>query len=200
MMCDFITRTNWSNIESNYFKDTMINFDLSHYTNIAITATLVNHPTLCRAFFFFPPKYYPHKSHTIFHINLYLFNINTKVPNGTNKLTHVKRLAVVQNKPFWIPYGRMNHLCRDCNRHMLTIVQNTFATVVFNGFLSSMKGLSSMNWLPSSSFFLDLVLQTMLQNLIASFEQGTMVLCMRVVPPASSSLLFKGKIGKIYQN
>jgi hypothetical protein len=30
----------------------------------------------------------------------------------------------------------------------------------------------------------------MLPNLIASFQQGTMVLCMRVVPPASS-LLFE---------
>ncbi len=34
MICDFIARTNWSNIESNYFVDTIIIFDLSYYTNI----------------------------------------------------------------------------------------------------------------------------------------------------------------------
>ncbi len=90
MMCDFIARTNWSNVESNYFVDTIIIFDLFYYTNITITVTLLNHLTLCHALFFFPPKYYLHKSHTIFHINLYLFNIQTKVTNGTNKHYHVK--------------------------------------------------------------------------------------------------------------
>ncbi len=55
-----------------------------------------------------------------------MLNIHTEIPNGTNKLSHVKRLAVFQNKPFGIPYGRMNHLCRNWNKHMLTIVQNTF--------------------------------------------------------------------------
>ncbi len=39
-------------------------------------------------------------------------------------------------------------------------------------------------------FFLDLVWQMMLPNLIAFFQQGTMVLCMRVVSLVSS-LLFK---------
>jgi hypothetical protein len=57
---------------------------------------------------------------------LYVFNIHMEVPNGTNKLYHVKRLAVFQNKPFLIPYSRMNHLCRDWNKRMPTIVQNTF--------------------------------------------------------------------------
>jgi hypothetical protein len=37
----------------------------------------------------------------------------------------MKRLPIFQNKPFQIPYGRMNHLCRDWNKHMPTIVQNT---------------------------------------------------------------------------
>ncbi len=81
---------------------------------------------LCRAFFFFPPKYYLHKSCTIFHIDLYVFNIHTEIPNGTNKLNDVKQLVIFQNKPFGIPYGRMNHLCRHWNKRMLTIVQNTF--------------------------------------------------------------------------
>ncbi len=126
MMCDFVARTNWSNIESNYFVDTIIIFDLSYYTYIMITVTFLNKLTLCHAFFFFPPKYYLHKSCTIFHINLYVFNIHTEIPNGTNKLNHVKWSAVFQNEPFGIPYGRMNHLCHDWNKRMLTMVQNTF--------------------------------------------------------------------------
>ncbi len=190
-MCDFIARTNWSNIKSNYFVDTIIIFNLSYYINIMITVTLVNHSTLCHAFFFFPPKYYLHKSRTIFHIDLYVFNIHTKVPNGTNKLNHVKRSAVVQNELFWIPYSRMNHLCCDWNKRMLTIVQNTFCNCC-----AWWLSLVDEKFVIDESFtvfiiiFLDLVLQMMLQNLIASFQQGTMALCMRVVPPASS-LLFK---------
>jgi hypothetical protein len=58
-------------------------------------------------------------------MDLYVFNIPTEIPNGTNKLIHVKRLPVFQNKPFQIPYGRMNHLCHASNKLMLTIVQNT---------------------------------------------------------------------------
>jgi hypothetical protein len=38
----------------------------------------------------------------------------------------MKWSVVFQNKPFPIPYRRMNHLCRHWNKHMLTIVQNTF--------------------------------------------------------------------------
>jgi hypothetical protein len=81
---------------------------------------------LCRAFVLFSPENYPHKSGAIFHINLYVFYIHTEIPNGTNKLNHVKRSAVFQNKPFAIQYGRMNHHCRHWNKRMLTIVQNTF--------------------------------------------------------------------------
>jgi hypothetical protein len=33
---------------------------------------------------------------------LYVFNIHAKIPNGTNKLYHMKRLAVFQNEPFGI--------------------------------------------------------------------------------------------------
>ncbi len=126
MICDFIATTNWSNIESNYFMHTIIIFNLSYCTNITITVTFMNHLALCGAFFFFPPKYYLHKSCTIFHIDLYVFNIHTEISNNTNKLYHVKWLAVFQNKPFGIPQGRMNHLCYHWNKCMLTIVQNTF--------------------------------------------------------------------------
>ncbi len=74
MMCDFIARTNWSKIESNYFVNTIIIFNLSYYMNIMSTVTFVNHLTLCCAFLFFSPKYHLHKSGTIFHIDLYVFN------------------------------------------------------------------------------------------------------------------------------
>jgi hypothetical protein len=80
-----------------------------------------------------------------------------EISNGTNKLNHVKRLAVFQNKPFGIPYGRMNHLCHDWNKRMLTIVQTPYATIVFDGFLPLMKGSSLINRSPSPSFFFDLV-------------------------------------------
>ncbi len=122
MICDFVARTNWLNIESNYVVDTILIFNLSYYTNITITFTFMNHLTLCRAFFLFLPKYSPHKSRTIFHIDSYTFNIHTEIPNGINKLNHVKWLAVFQKEPFGISYGRMNHLCCDWNEHMLTIV------------------------------------------------------------------------------
>ncbi len=126
MMCDFIARTNWSNIESNYFVNTIIIFNLSYNTNIMITVTFVNQTMLCRAFFFFLPENYPHKSGAIFHINLYMLSIHTEVPNSTNKFNHVKRSAVFQNKPFAFPDNRMNHLRRYWNKRMLTIVKITF--------------------------------------------------------------------------
>ncbi len=36
MMEDFIARTNWLNIKSNYFVNTIIIFNLSYYTNITM--------------------------------------------------------------------------------------------------------------------------------------------------------------------
>ncbi len=125
MMCDFIARTNWSNIKSNYLVNAIIIFNVSHYTNITITVTFVNQPTLCRTFFFFPAKYYLHKSHAIFHINLYILNIHMEVPKSTNKLNHVKQLAIFQNEPSTFPDSRINHLCHYWNKCMLPIVQNT---------------------------------------------------------------------------
>jgi hypothetical protein len=68
------------------------------------------------------------------------------------------------------------------------LFETPFATVVLNGFLLLIKGSSSTNRLPFPSFFLDLVWQTMLPSPTASFQQETIVLCMRVVPLASSSL------------
>ncbi len=87
MMCGFIARTNCSNIESNYFVDTIIIFDLSYYTNIMITVTFVKHAMLCRAFSFVSPENYPHKSGAIFHIDLYVFNIPTKFLMAPTSLT-----------------------------------------------------------------------------------------------------------------
>jgi hypothetical protein len=126
MMYDFFARTNWSNIKSNYFVNTIKIFNLSYYRNITITVTFVNQPMLCRAFFLIPPKNYLHKSHAILHMNLYVLSIQTEVPNGTNKLNHMKRWAIFQNEPFAFPDSRMNHLCHYWNKCMLTIVQINF--------------------------------------------------------------------------
>ena len=92
MMCNFVTRTNQSNIKSNYFVYTVIVFDLPYYTNVKITVTFVNQVTLCHAFIWFCPENYPHKSGAIFHINLYVFNIHTEIPNGTNKLNSLSAM------------------------------------------------------------------------------------------------------------
>ncbi len=171
-----------------FFVHTIIIFGLTYYTNITITVTFVNQMTLCCAFLFFSPQNYPHKSGAIFHIHLYVFNIHTEIPNGTNKLNHMKRSAIFLNEPFGNPYGRMNHLCCHWNKCMLPLVKTFFTTVVHDGFLSSMKGSSSTNWLLFPTFFLDLVWQTMLPSPTAAFQQETMVLCMKVVPLVSSSL------------
>jgi hypothetical protein len=122
MMCDFVARTNRSNIKSNYFVNTIIIFNLYYYTNIIIAITFVNQSTLCRAFYFFLPENILHKSCAIFHINYYILNIDTEVPDSTNKLNHIKRLAIFQNKPFAFQDNGMNHLCRYWNKCMLTIV------------------------------------------------------------------------------
>ena len=155
-MCDFIARTNWSKIKSNYFVNTITIFNLSYCTNITSTVTFVNHSTLCRAFLFFSLKYHPHKSCTIFHIDLYVFYIHTEISNGTNKLNHIKRLAVFQNEPFAIPYGRMNHCCHHWISLCSPLFIAPFTAVVLNGFLLFMKGLLSTTRLLFSSFFFKL--------------------------------------------
>ncbi len=126
MMCDFVARTNWSNIESNYFVNTIKIFNLSYYTNIKITVTFVIQPTLCHAFFFFSPENYPHKSHAIFHSDFYILSIDSEVSNSTNKLSHMRRSVIFQNKPLAFGDSRMNHLCHYWDKRMLTIVEITF--------------------------------------------------------------------------
>jgi hypothetical protein len=159
-----------------------------------ITISFVNQVMLSHTFLLFLPENYPHKSGTIFQIDLYLFYMHTEIPNGTHKLHHVKRLAIFQNKPFAVPYGGMNHLHRHWNKRTLTIVQNTFysrharwlplvderfvindsvaisirffglgplfktpfAAIVLDGFLLSMKDLSSTAWSAFPSIFFGL--------------------------------------------
>jgi hypothetical protein len=91
------------NIKSNYFMHPIIVLNLPYYTSVTITVTFVNQVTLSRTFLLFPPENYPHKSGTIFQINVYVFYIHTEIPNGTHKLHHVKRSAVFQKKQFKIP-------------------------------------------------------------------------------------------------
>ncbi len=118
-MCYFVPRTNWSNIESNYFMHSIIVRNLPYYTNVMITVTFVNQVTLGRTFLLFPLKNYPQKSGAIFQVHLYVFVMHTEIPNGTHKLHHVKRSAIFQDKPFTIPYGGMNHFHRHWNKRML---------------------------------------------------------------------------------
>jgi hypothetical protein len=121
-----------------------------------ITLTFVNQATLCHAFFFLSPENYPHKSSAIFHIDLYVFNIHTEIPNGTNKLNHVKWLAVFQNKPF------RSHTAERIISAVTRIsvcsplFKTFFTALVLNDFLLLTKGLSLTNWLPFPSFFFGL--------------------------------------------
>ncbi len=68
MMCYFVPKTNWLNIESNYFMH-IIELNLPYYMNVTITVTFVNQVTLSRTFLLFPPENYPHKSGAIFQVN-----------------------------------------------------------------------------------------------------------------------------------
>ena len=122
MMCNFIARTNWSNIKSNYFMHPIIVLNLPYYTNVTVTISFVNQVTLSRTFLLFLPENYPHKSGAIFQVDLYVFDVHTEIPNGTHKLHHVKQLAVFQDELFTIPYGGMNHLHQHWNKRMLTIM------------------------------------------------------------------------------
>ncbi len=122
MMCYFIARTNWSNIESNYFMHSIIVRNLPYYTNVTITVTFVNQVTLGHTFFLFPPKNYPQKSGAIFQVDLYMFVMRMEISNRTHKLHRVKRSAVFQDEPFATLYGRMNHFHRHWNKRMLTIM------------------------------------------------------------------------------
>ncbi len=141
------------------------------YILLMYLVTFVNQVMLCCAFVLFSPENYSHKSGAIFHIDLYAFYIHTEIPNGTNKLNHVKRSAVFQNKPFlqshtaeWIIVAITGiSVCSP-------LFKTPFTAAVLNGFLLSMKGLSSTTRLLFSSFFSDLVWQTMLPNPTASFH------------------------------
>ncbi len=62
MMCNIIARTNWSNIESNYFMHSIIVRNLPYYMNVMITVTFINQVTLGHTFFLFLPKNYPQKA------------------------------------------------------------------------------------------------------------------------------------------
>jgi hypothetical protein len=188
MMCDFVARTNWSNIKSNYFLDTIIIFHLSYYTNITITVIFVKQAMLCRAFSFVSPENYPHKSGAIFHINLYVFNIPTEIPNCANKLNHVKRLASFKTNfskshmAEWIIFAVTGiSVCSP-------LFKTSFATLVLNGFLLLMKGSSSTNWLPFPSFYFGLGVTNNAAKpncLVPTGDDGSLY---EVVPLASSSL------------
>ncbi len=83
----------------------------------------------------------------------------------------------------------MNHLNVTGISICSPLFETPFATVVLNGFLlSSMKGSSLVNWLPFPSFFFWLGVTNNAAKPDCILPTGTMVLCMRVAHPASSSL------------
>ncbi len=189
-MCDFVVRTNWSNTKSNYFVDTIVTFNLSYYTNIMIVITFMNQATLCRAFFFV----------------LQSITCTSPVPSSTSICTCLiftqKFLTAPTSFTMWSSWPSFKTNLSESNKAewiifamtgisiCLPLFKTPFTTIVLNDSLSSMKGSSLTNWLPFPFFFLDLVWQTMLPSPTASFHQGTMVLRMSIVSPASS-LLFK---------
>ncbi len=128
MMCYFVARTNWSNTKSNYFMHSILVLNHPYYRNVMITITFVNQVTLSRTFLLFPPENYPHKSSAIFQVNLHVFDVHTKIPNGTHKLHHVKRSAVFQDEPLAIPYGGTNHFHCHWNKCIITIIEIIFSS------------------------------------------------------------------------
>ncbi len=150
MMCDFIARTNWSNIKSNYFVDTIIIFDLSYYTNITITVH--SSSKRCCAVLFCQRI-----THT------------SPVPSSTLVCTCLifpqKFLTAPTSLTMWS--GRPSFKMNLSKSHMAEwiifavtgisvcspLFKTPFATVMLDGFLSSIKGSSSTNWLPFPSFY-----------------------------------------------
>ncbi len=153
-MCGLIARTNWSNIKSNYFVHTVIIFNLSYYTNIMITFTFVNQPTLHPAFFFFLqriPRRNPVPSSTS--ICTYLVHTREFLMAPTNLTMcsgwpSFKRNLLNSRMVEWIVFIFTGiSVCSP-------LFNTLFAIVVLDGFLSSKKGSSSTNWSQSPSFFL----------------------------------------------
>ncbi len=170
-MCNFVARTNRLNIKSNYFVHTIIVFDLPYYTNVRITVTFDNQVMLCRAFFLISPENYPHKSGAIFHINLYMFYIHTE-----NFLTAPTSLTMWSGWPSFKTNLLQSHMAEWIIIAITGIsvcsplFKTPFTAIVLNGFLLSMKSLSSTTWLLFSFFFFDLVWQTILPSPTASFQ------------------------------
>jgi hypothetical protein len=170
MVCDFVARTNWSNIKSNYFVNTIIIFNLSYYMNITITVTFMNHLTLCCDSFSF----------------LQSITCTSPVPSSTSICTCLifsqKFLMAPTSLTMWsgLPSFKMNRLEFHMALWIILAVtgisvcsplfKTPLSTVLLNGFLLSIKGLSSTNWSPSPWFFFDLVWWMMLPSPIASFH------------------------------
>ncbi len=171
MMCNFVARTNRSNIESNYFMHTIIVFDLPNYTNVTNTVvTFINQTMLCHTFVLFLPENDLHKSGAIYQINLYVFLFTQKF------LTVPTSLTMWDGRPSFKTNRSQSHMAEwiifaitgisVCS----SLIETPFTAIVLNGFLSLMKGSSSSAWSRFPSFFLDLVWQTKLPSLTASFQ------------------------------
>jgi hypothetical protein len=155
-MCNFVARTNRSNIESNYFLYTIIVFDLPNYTNVTITSTFINQVVLCHTFVLFLPENDPHKSGAIFQIDLYVFLFTRKYLTAPTSLTmwsgrpSFKMNRLQSHMAEWIIFAITGiSVCSP-------LFKTPFTAVVLDGFLSLMKGLSSTAWSRFPSVFFGL--------------------------------------------
>ncbi len=156
MMCYFVPRTNWSNIESIYFMHSIIVPNLPYYTNVTITVTFVNQVTLSHTFLLFLPK-------------------NTrKSPVPSSKLICTclsytqKFLTAPTSFTMWSgrPSFKTNR-SQSCTVEWIIftvtgisvcspLYKLPFTAVMLDGFLSLTNGSSLMAWLLFPSVFLDL--------------------------------------------
>ncbi len=164
-MCDFVARTNWSNIKSNYFVHTIIIFNLSYYTYIAITVTFVNQATLCCAFVFCITPTSPVPSSTS--ICMCLIFTWKFLPTPTS-------FTMWRSQQFFKTNLSESHKAERII-FAITVIsvcsplfRTPFTTVVLDGYLLSMKGLSLTNCF--HHFFFDLVWLTMQPSLTVPFQ------------------------------
>jgi hypothetical protein len=154
MMCDFIARTNWSNIESNCFVHTIIIFNLSYYTNIY---KLLLHSWIiwrCAMHSFCSFQSITRTSPVTSSTSICTCLIFTqKFLTAPSSLTmwsgwlSFKMNLLESHTAKWIIFAVTGiSICSP-------LLKTPFTTIVLDNFLLSMKGLSLTNWLPFPSFF-----------------------------------------------
>ncbi len=155
-MCNFVARTNWSNIESNYFMHSIIVLNLPYYMNVIITVTFVNQVTLSCTFLLFLPENYPHKSSAISKSICMCLTFTRKFLTAPTSITmwsgwpSFKTNRSKSHTAEWIIFAVTGiGVCSP-------LFKTPFTAVMLEGFLSLMKGSSSTTRLPFPSIFFGL--------------------------------------------